>query len=62
MPEMPVDDGSRCTGRGWATRFALITDGRFSGGTRGFCHRSYRHGSRQGGPIALLRDTPMNPH
>jgi dihydroxy-acid dehydratase len=35
---------------------ALITDGRFSGGTRGFCVGHVGPEAAVGGPIALLRD------
>ena len=37
-------------------RVALITDGRFSGGTRGFCIGHVGPEAAAGGPIALLRD------
>ena len=35
---------------------ALITDGRFSGATRGFCVGHVGPEAAHGGPIALLRD------
>src|SRR5207248_5126485 len=35
---------------------ALITDGRFSGGTRGLCIGHVSPESAEGGPIGLLRD------
>jgi dihydroxy-acid dehydratase len=35
---------------------ALITDGRFSGGTRGFCVGHVGPEAAVGGPIALLKD------
>ncbi|MBX6331633.1 MAG: dihydroxy-acid dehydratase [Gemmatimonadaceae bacterium] len=35
---------------------ALVTDGRFSGGTRGLCIGHVSPESAEGGPIALLRD------
>jgi dihydroxy-acid dehydratase len=35
---------------------ALITDGRFSGGTRGFCVGHVGPEAAVGGPIALLQD------
>lgn len=38
---------------------ALITDGRFSGGTRGFCIGHIGPEAAVGGPIALLRDGDM---
>ena len=37
-------------------KVALITDGRFSGGTRGFCVGHIGPEAALGGPIALLRD------
>ena len=35
---------------------ALITDGRFSGGTHGFCIGHVTPEAQEGGPIALIRD------
>jgi dihydroxy-acid dehydratase len=43
-------------GRGMGDKVALITDGRFSGGTRGFCIGHVGPEAALGGPIALLRD------
>jgi len=43
-------------GRGMGGKVALITDGRFSGGTRGFCVGHVGPEAAVGGPIALLRD------
>ncbi|MEL6102392.1 MAG: dihydroxy-acid dehydratase, partial [Pseudomonadota bacterium] len=37
-------------------KVALITDGRFSGATRGFCVGHVGPESAHGGPIALLKD------
>ncbi|MGH7713243.1 MAG: dihydroxy-acid dehydratase, partial [Gemmatimonadaceae bacterium] len=37
-------------------RVALITDGRFSGGTRGLCIGHVSPEAAEGGPIGLLRD------
>jgi dihydroxy-acid dehydratase len=37
-------------------KVALITDGRFSGGTRGFCIGHVGPEAAVGGPIGLLRD------
>jgi dihydroxy-acid dehydratase len=37
-------------------KIALITDGRFSGATRGFCIGHVGPEAAVGGPIALLRD------
>ena len=43
-------------GQGMGEEVALITDGRFSGGTRGFCVGHVGPEAALGGPIALLRD------
>jgi dihydroxy-acid dehydratase len=43
-------------GQGLGEKVALITDGRFSGGTRGFCVGHISPEAAHGGPIALLRD------
>ncbi len=43
-------------GQGMGERVALITDGRFSGGTRGFCIGHVGPEAAEGGPIALLED------
>lgn len=43
-------------GQGRGEDVALITDGRFSGGTRGFCIGHVGPEAAVGGPIALLRD------
>lgn len=43
-------------GQGMGERVALITDGRFSGATRGMCIGYVGPESARGGPIALLRD------
>jgi dihydroxy-acid dehydratase len=43
-------------GRGMGEKVALITDGRFSGGTRGFCIGHVGPEAAVGGPIALVRD------
>ena len=43
-------------GQGMGEAVALITDGRFSGGTRGFCVGHVGPEAAEGGPIALLRD------
>ena len=43
-------------GQGTGGKVALITDGRFSGGTRGFCIGHVTPEAAVGGPIALLRD------
>ena len=43
-------------GQGMGGKVALITDGRFSGATRGFCVAHIGPEAAVGGPIALLRD------
>ena len=43
-------------GQGAGDQVALITDGRFSGATRGFCVGHVGPEAAVGGPIALLRD------
>ena len=43
-------------GQGMGSRVALITDGRFSGATRGFCVGHVGPEAAVGGPIALVRD------
>jgi dihydroxy-acid dehydratase len=47
------------TGQGAGKSVALVTDGRFSGGTRGFCVGHVGPEAAVGGPIALLRDGDM---
>ncbi|MDJ0629760.1 MAG: dihydroxy-acid dehydratase [Rhodobacter sp.] len=44
------------SGQGMGKKVALITDGRFSGGTRGFCVGHVGPEAYHGGPIALLKD------
>ncbi len=43
-------------GQGAGDRVALITDGRFSGGTRGFCIGHVGPEAADGGPIGLIED------
>ena len=43
-------------GQGMGDKVALITDGRFSGATRGFCVGHVGPEAAVGGPIALVRD------
>jgi dihydroxy-acid dehydratase len=43
-------------GQGLGEHVALITDGRFSGGTRGFCIGHVGPEAADGGPIALVED------
>ncbi|MEM6566210.1 MAG: dihydroxy-acid dehydratase [Pseudomonadota bacterium] len=47
------------SGQGMGKKVALITDGRFSGATRGFCVGHVGPEAAHGGPIALLRDGDM---
>ncbi|GGL54179.1 dihydroxy-acid dehydratase [Wenxinia marina] len=44
------------SGQGVGKKVALITDGRFSGATRGFCVGHVGPEAAHGGPIALIRD------
>ncbi|MBK0398019.1 dihydroxy-acid dehydratase [Limibaculum sp. M0105] len=44
------------SGQGMGSKVALITDGRFSGATRGFCVGHVGPEAAVGGPIALLKD------
>ncbi len=44
------------SGQGMGKKVALITDGRFSGATRGFCVGHVGPEAAHGGPIALLQD------
>jgi dihydroxy-acid dehydratase len=46
-------------GQGKGETVALITDGRFSGGSRGFCIGHIGPEAAVGGPIGLLRDGDM---
>ena len=46
-------------GQGMGEKVALITDGRFSGATRGFCIGHVGPEAAEGGPIGLLRDGDM---
>ncbi len=55
MPEM-LTPTSAIVGAGLAGDVALITDGRFSGGSHGFIIGHVTPEAADGGPIALLRD------
>jgi dihydroxy-acid dehydratase len=46
-------------GQGAGGKVALVTDGRFSGGTRGFCIGHVGPEAAVGGPIALVRNGDM---
>jgi dihydroxy-acid dehydratase len=54
MPEM-LSPTSALVGLGY-TRVALVTDGRFSGGTRGPCIGHISPEAAAGGPIGIVRD------
>lgn len=55
MPEM-LAPTSAIVGMGLGKDVALITDGRFSGGTRGICLGHISPEAAEGGPIGLLRE------
>jgi dihydroxy-acid dehydratase len=55
MPEM-LSTTAALYGQGAGEKVALITDGRFSGATRGFCVGHVGPEAAEGGPIGLLRD------
>ncbi|SMF14568.1 dihydroxy-acid dehydratase [Tistlia consotensis] len=55
MREM-LSTTSAIYGQGMGDKVALITDGRFSGGTRGFCIGHVGPEAAVGGPIGLLKD------
>lgn len=55
MPEM-LSPTSAVMGCGLGSSVALITDGRFSGGTRGACIGHVSPEAAAGGPIAALKD------
>jgi dihydroxy-acid dehydratase len=55
MPEM-LSPTSAIAGMGFGKEVALITDGRFSGGTRGICLGHISPEAAAGGPIGLLND------
>ena len=50
---------SNIMGMGLGSSVALLTDGRFSGGTRGACIGHVSPEAAAGGPIGLLRDGDM---
>jgi dihydroxy-acid dehydratase len=55
MPEM-LKVTAAVMGAGLGTSVAMLTDGRFSGGTRGFVIGHVTPEAQEGGPIALVRD------
>jgi dihydroxy-acid dehydratase len=46
-------------GQGLSDQVALVTDGRFSGGTRGLCIGHVGPEAAEGGPIGLIKDGDM---
>jgi len=46
-------------GQGMGDKVALVTDGRFSGATRGLCIGHLGPEAQAGGPIALVKDGDM---
>ena len=61
MPEM-LTPTSTLAGSGLDDRVALVTDGRFSGVTRGACVGHVVPEAADGGPIALVRDGDVDRH
>jgi dihydroxy-acid dehydratase len=55
MREM-LSTTSALYGQGMGDKVALITDGRFSGATRGFCIGHVGPEAAEGGPIGLIED------
>jgi dihydroxy-acid dehydratase len=55
MQEM-LSPTSYIMGQGLGDKVALITDGRFSGGTRGACIGHISPEAAEGGPIGLIND------
>jgi dihydroxy-acid dehydratase len=55
MPEM-LSTTAALYGQGSGEKVALITDGRFSGGTRGLCIGHVGPEAAEGGPIGIIRD------
>ncbi|MCK4578045.1 MAG: dihydroxy-acid dehydratase [Candidatus Marinimicrobia bacterium] len=58
MPEM-LSPTSAIVGMGLEDQVALITDGRFSGGTRGACVGHVSPEAAEGGPLAALNEGDM---
>jgi dihydroxy-acid dehydratase len=55
MPEMTALTGA-LVGAGLGAEVAVVTDGRFGGGTKGLCIGHVAPEAAQGGPLALVRD------
>jgi dihydroxy-acid dehydratase len=58
MREMLAVTGA-IVGAGLAETVALVTDGRFSGATRGFCIGHIAPEASRGGPMAAVKDGDM---
>ena len=58
MPEM-LSPTSAIMGMGLGSKVALITDGRFSGGTRGACIGHISPEAASGGPIAIIEEKDL---
>ena len=58
MPEM-LKPTAAIMGAGLGKDVALITDGRFSGGTHGFVVGHITPGAQEGGPLGLVKDGDM---
>jgi len=58
MREM-LSTTSAIYGQGMGEKVALVTDGRFSGGTRGICIGHVGPEAQDGGPLALVKDGDM---
>jgi dihydroxy-acid dehydratase len=58
MPEM-LTPTSAIMGAGLGDKVALMTDGRFSGGSHGFIVGHVTPEAQEGGPIALVKDGDM---
>ena len=55
LPEM-LTPTSAITGAGLGDKVALLTDGRFSGGSHGFCIGHITPEAQVGGPLALVKN------
>jgi dihydroxy-acid dehydratase len=55
MPEMTALTGA-IVGAGLGAKVAVVTDGRFGGGTQGLCIGHVSPEAALGGPLALVRD------
>ena len=55
MPEMTALTGA-LVGAGFGTEVAVVTDGRFGGGTKGLCIGHVAPEATLGGPLALVQN------